>query len=210
MATLHIAARILVTVLHFGSVVSVDWSTTPTELSTNVAPVLVGMSIAVYGVFSWYNLGTLTATYSINGTTYPSSLTVTTSTPEYLSGNGEMSNYLYFGLESLPGGIHTLLVNITEAGSHSFILDYITYVPAFDTLSSMPSNVSSVMTDSASSILQKSTGSPERSVQTRTIIGGVLGGLAFGVSMAILVILFILRRRNTRDYAYQNATSGGF
>jgi len=209
MAMLHIAARILVTVLHFGSVVSVDRSTTPTKLSTNVALVLAGMSIAVYGIFSWYNLGTLTATYSIDGTPYPSSIPVTPSTPEYLSGDGEISNHVYFSLESLPSGIHTLLVNITEARNHFFILDYITYIPAFDTLSSMPSNVSSGMTDSDSSTLNKSTGSPEQSVQTRAIVGGVLGGSAFGVLMAILLILFMLRWCKTRDYAYQDAIPGG-
>ena len=157
----------------------------------------------MYGIFSWFDLGVLTATYSIDGSPYSSSISVTTSSPSYLNKDGEVSNYLYFGHDSLSSGTHSLLVNITEATNQTFILDYITYTPSFDTLSSMPS-LSSNVTSMPSST---ATGS-QHSASTGAIVGGVIGGLAFGVLMTILVILFILRRRRAleRDYAYQDTT----
>jgi len=171
----------------------------------------LGTSIAVYGVFSWYNLGSLTVTYSIDGS--PSPISVTTSTisvtptsPNYLRNDGDFSNYLYFGLDSLPSGSHTLLVNITEAKNQTFMLDYITYKPSFSTLSSMPSlsNISSGTTRPGASTTSSSS-KPQRSVSTGAIVGGVIGGLAF-VFLVLMLFLFFRRRARKRDYAYHEAT----
>jgi hypothetical protein len=117
---------------------------------------------------------------------------------------GEASNYLYFNMENLPGGTHTLLVNITEAVNQFYILDFITYKPAFDTLSSMPTLSSHAgSTPSSGSIARQL-------VPTGATIGGVLGGLTFGVLATILVISFILRGRRAReqDHAHCATTLG--
>lgn len=173
----------------------------------------------MYGVFSWSNLGSLATTYTLNGTTYSSSISVTTSSPGYSDKYGEVSNHLHFGLDSLPPGTHTLWVNITDANNQSFVLDYITYKPSFDTLSSMPSlspSVSSTTASNKSSVTSSASpigtsGGFQPSISIGTIVGGVLGGVAFGVLVAILVVLLIRRRRRTQEQNYassdQNATS---
>ena len=180
---------------HFCSAVS---KTGHTQSKFNVCLPLQGTSIAIYGIFSWYNVGSLSATYSIDGTPYPSSISVTTSSPSYLNHEGEASNYLYFARDSLPSGTHTLLVNITEANNQTFMLDYITYKPAFDTLSSMPSGVG---VSPKSSNTSTGTRESQSSVPTGAVVGGVIGGLALGVLLTVLVIL-LLRRRRDREQGY--------
>jgi len=143
-------------------------------------------------------------TYSIDGTPYPLSISVTS------LDTGEASNYLYFCLDSLPSGIHTLLVNITAARNQSFILDYITYKPSFDTLSSMPSLA--LIPSLSSGIPAPSNSTASGSRQSGAIVGGVLGGLAFGGLVTVLVALFILhwRRARKHNYADQDLTPGAF
>ena len=167
----------------------------------------------------------MTTTYTLNETTYSSRVSVTTSSPGYLNKDGEVSNYLHFGLDSLPSGTHTLLVNITEANNQPFILDYITYKPSFDRLSSMPSLSPSVSgtttashtiafptsashTSSATSSIGISGGS-RQSVSTGAIIGGVLGGVAFGVLVTILVLLLIRRWRKAQEQSYYASSYEG-
>jgi len=144
-------------------------------------------------------------TCSIDGTPYPSTISVTTSTPSYLNREGESSNYLYCARDSLSSGAHTLLVNITEANNQTFMLDYIAYRPAFDTLSSMPSLSSSGAVSPKTSDTSATRGS-QSSVPTGAIVGGVIGGLALGVLVTVLILL-ILRRRRNREQSYAfNAT----
>jgi len=199
-AILHIAARILATPLPFSLVVSKQLTPHQNHLNFAFVP---GTSIAVYGIFSWYNSGSLTTTYTLNETTYSSPISVTTSSPGYLNKDGEVSNYPHFRLDNLPPGTHTLLVNITEANNQSFILDYITYKPSFDTLSSMPPlspNITGTTTSHTSSATGTSTGA---------IVGGVLGGVAFGVLVMTVVVLLIRRRRRAQEQdhssSYQDA-----
>jgi len=161
----------------------------------------LGTSIAIYGIFSWHSLGSLTSTYSIDGLSFSSSISVNTSSSYYLDAYREVANHLYFSQGSLVPGPHTLVVNITEAINHTFVLDYITYEPAFDTLSSMPS-LSLGITSSTTT----PTSSSRPSVSTGAIVGGIVGGLAFGLLVTILVLL-ILRRRRAReqDHTYPDA-----
>src|SRR5438445_579746 len=159
-------------------------------------------------------------TYTLDDTTYSSLISVTTSSPSYLNKDGEVPNYLHFNLDRLPSGTHTLLVNITEANNQFFILDYITYNPSFDTLSSMPflpPNVSgttasrkSSATSSTSSTAISASRASQQSVSTGAIVGVVVGGVAFGVLVTILVLSLIRRwrRAQVQIYAssYQDAT----
>lgn len=180
-----------------------NWLHKPFEFS-----ILLGTSIAVYGIFSWNNLGLLSATYSIDNSTYSSSIPVTTSSQGYLNQDGEVSNYQYFGLNSLSPGVHTLLVNITEANNQTFMLNYITYSPAFDTLASLPSLSSSASgsstsyTSSTTSSLPSTTPTISSDMSRRsvpTILGGVILALVFSVFGTIMLVSLILRRRRVRE-----------
>ena len=159
-----------------------------------------GTSVSIYGIFSWFNFGSLTATYTVDGTPYNSTISVTTSSPSYLNKDGEMSNYLYFSLDNLSAGNHKLVVNVTQADNQTFILDYITYKPSFDTLATMP-NITGTSASAASSATSLSAGAgSQASVSTGTIVGAVIGALAFGVLVTILAVCFVLRRRRAREW----------
>ncbi|KDR86141.1 hypothetical protein GALMADRAFT_274807 [Galerina marginata CBS 339.88] len=96
-----------------------------------------GTFVAVYGIFDWAKLGLLSATYTLDGDVLSQSYPVTTTSERYQAKDRQASNFLYFSQENLPPGDHTLVVNITEAQNQTFILDYITYMPSFSTLSTM-------------------------------------------------------------------------
>jgi len=112
--------------------------------------------------------------YSIDGN--PSTFSLITITP----------TTLFFG-NDLPPGPHTLSLNITEANDQTFILDYITYRPSFDTLSSMPS-ISAGSSSTTGSASSSTAHGSQHSVSTGAV-GGVFGGVAFVVLVTILVIL---------------------
>ena len=174
---------------------------------------VAGTSVSIYGIFSWFNLGSLTATYTVDGTATAQTYTVTSSSPSYLKKDGEACNFLYYSLDRLSAGDHTLIVNITEANNQIFMLDYITYTPSFTTLSSMPLlNTTSITTSTtASTTASTSLGNPSSQPSqaqssstpqpspTAAIVGGVIGGLAFGVFVAILGTCLFLRRRRARQ-----------
>lgn len=163
-----------------------------------------GSSLSVYGIFSWANLGLLSATYSLDGDVLPESYSVTTSTFEYVNDYGEASNFLLFSDDTIQPGNHTLVINVTQCINQTFMLDYITYIPSFTTLATMPNltgittsaaNASTSTTATATS--QVNTSGNHKSSPTGAIVGGVVGGLA---AIAILCFLFVwLRKRRGNE-----------
>jgi len=131
----------------------------------------------------------MTVNYSIDGN--PSTLSFITTAP----------TTLFFG-NDLPPGPHTLWLNITEANDQTFILDYITYRPSFDTLSSMPSISASSSSTTGSASSSTAHGS-RHSVSTGAIVGCVFGGVAFVVLVTILVILLILWWRRAQEQGHE-------
>ena len=169
-----------------------------------------GTSVSIYGIFSWFNLGSLTATYTVDGMPYNSTISVTTSSPSYLNKDGEMSNYLYFSLDNLSAGNHKLVVNVTQADNQTFILDYISYKPSFNSLATMP-NITGTSTSSTSRAVSSATSQgtavatvsssgSQQPVSTGTIVGASIGALAFGILLTALVVYLVLRRRKTPEW----------
>ena len=158
------------------------------------------MSVAVYGIFEWGNLGTLAATYTIDGgTPIAASYSITTSSSNYVNDFLENSNFPFVLLDSLPAGDHTLVINVTQCLNHTFIFDYITYTPSFSNLASMPSLVYTARASTSPSAsptalppFQESTGSKQTSVGA--IVGGVVGGL-LALFFIHLLVLWLGRRK---------------
>jgi hypothetical protein len=163
----------------------------------------------VYGLFSWANLGTLSATYTIDGgVTVAGSYPVTTSSLEYINGVMAISNFLFVTFDSLSAGNHTLVIKLTQCDNHAFALDYITYTPSFANLVSMPGFVPSAPTSSTPGIVStpvssKAGASPttsQTSHSKRTPVGSIVGGVG-GVLVALALIAFLLfwlRRRKLK------------
>ncbi|KAJ3488305.1 hypothetical protein NLJ89_g11631 [Agrocybe chaxingu] len=172
-----------------------------------------GSSVAVYGIFSWDQLGMLSATYILDGTSHSQTYSVTTSSPEYLNDIGEAPNFLFYSTDRLSSGQHTLDIEITHSNNQSFILDYITYAPSFDSISRVPSPSSSTSPSSSSSKPSTASGSngkiynpktastPESNseptgekISPEAIVGIVAGSLAL-LALIGITIFFLLRRR---------------
>ena len=174
----------------------------------------------MYGLFSWANLGTLSATYTIDGgVTIAGSYPVTTSSPEYINGIMAISNFQFVTFDSLSAGNHTLVIKLTQCDNHAFAFDYITYTPSFPNLSSMPGFVPSApaSTPGAAStttnygptlISSKAGASPTTSQASQpselgskqTPVGSIVGGVG-GVLVAFALIAFLffwLRRRKLK------------
>jgi len=170
----------------------------PRVLATNLLHFVPGTSVTVYGIFSWFNLGAIIATYTIDGVTETRTHSVT-SLDSAVSNGGEAPNFIYYSKDDLSGGNHTLIVNITTINNQTFMLDYITYKPWFETLPS-----TTVMSIKPSSLRNPSS-QPSTQVHTSNtpqpaaIVGGVIGLLALGVLVAILGRLLYLQRRKSKQ-----------
>ena len=165
----------------------------------------IGTSVSVYGIFSWAQVGSITATYTLDGTSTPQTYSVTTRSPQFVANDGEAANFIFFSSDTLAAGDHILVINITQCVNQTFILDYITYTPSFSTLASMPDlTLLPTTTGSSSTILSGSPSSLTNGSQVETkkvpvgaIVGGVLGGILFFVLIGFL--LRYLRRRRSSD-----------
>ena len=173
----------------------------------------IGTSVFVYGIFSWAQIGNLTATYTLDGTSTTETYLATTSSPQFMKKFEEESNYILFSSDPLTAGDHTLVINITQCVNQIFILDYITYTPSFSTLALMP-NLTNLPTTTfkSGSSSATSSGSPSsvangsqvnqpnierKKIPISEIVGGVLGGILFFVLIGFL--LGYLRRNRAHD-----------
>ncbi|PPR00928.1 hypothetical protein CVT24_000248 [Panaeolus cyanescens] len=176
-----------------------------------------GTSLAVYGIFSWRNLGVLSATYTIDGSSLSESYIVTTSSPEYINNIGDASNFLYYAVDALSAGEHTLVIDITRCNNQTFALDYITYTPSSNTSSRIspsspphsPSStpaVASKIPDPLTSSSSKSSHSSSRKLPIEGLLAAGVGGLVL-VALLIFLVVFLRRRRAKRHYGRQRIGS---
>jgi len=170
---------------------------------THITLKFLGTSASVYGIFSWANLGVLSATFTLDGDALSQSYSVTTSTPSHVNNDGEAVNFLLFSSDNLSAGDHTLVMNITRCDNQAFIFDYITYTPSFSSLSTMPSPSTSVSPTAPTGIRNTSS---DRNSPTGAIVGGILGGLLL---IALIAILLLSQRRRQRSNRFTYFDLGG-
>lgn len=200
----------------FGLVVYLHSLLKPSTVADNK----IGTSAALYGLFSFDVFGSISATYTMDGSPISKIYSVNASSPEYTSGVQQLENYLLYSNDSLPSGDHTLRIQITDCVSQMFALDYIIYTPSFVTLGSKPSlpisapsssgspnpsstvlqtsSLSSLRSSTPSSTLVASkpnTQSNTSSSPTAAIVGGVLGGVIF---LVLLILACLLWRRKSK------------
>ncbi|KAF9051809.1 hypothetical protein BJ165DRAFT_1365519 [Panaeolus papilionaceus] len=156
-----------------------------THRSSNVGDSLTfrftGTSASVYGIFNWGNTGSLTATYTLDGSTDTQEYTVNSDTPYHVSNFGEASNFVFFRTGSLPAGPHTLVITITQSDNVAYNFDYITYTPSFSNLASRP-DLSSLPLPGSPSSSGSASNSPSGSSPQQTSNGGSSDSSASAVS----------------------------
>ncbi|KAF9051812.1 hypothetical protein BJ165DRAFT_1451466, partial [Panaeolus papilionaceus] len=168
-----------------------------------------GTSVAVYGIFNWEFLASLSATYNLDGETYSENYPVKSTSSGYLSGWNDASNFLYFSKEHLEAGPHILTITVTETNNVIYAFDYITYTPSFPNLSSRP-DVSSLTishsTPSSSSITTPNNLVGDSSRSPTVPIGAIVGGILGVVALLLLVLAFFWYRRHLKMQSNRRRT----
>lgn len=158
-----------------------------------------GTSVSIYGIFSWTNIGGISATYTLDGNAEFMSYPVTAGSPEHLSADGQATNFLFYEKDNLTPNAHTLIMNITDLQNQAFSLDFITYLPSFSSFVTMP-NLTTIPSESTTAT---ATSSPtihsdsSNDVPIGAIVGGVLGGLALLVIIGLALVCIRRRRSST-------------
>ena len=84
----------------------------------------------------WQNPGRISTAYTLDGSASPHTTTI--SSDGQRNPYTDQPNYLFFHADLAPGN-HTLVVTVTEITDQlSFLLHYIFYTAAFDSLAAMP------------------------------------------------------------------------
>ncbi|KAF8874034.1 hypothetical protein BD779DRAFT_1451272 [Infundibulicybe gibba] len=174
-------------------------STTPGD----TASLMPGNSVAVYGIFPWVTLGSVSVTYTLDNSNSTKTYTVTPSSPEFVNSKEllQQPNFQFFSEGSLAPGNHTLSINITEINNLTFVMDYLTYSPSFNSLTTKL-NVTTPTTPapSTSTSLQASSSSSTSTLSKNGYVGGVVGGVA-GVVVTLALALFIVYKRRRGNLA---------
>ncbi|KAF8174891.1 hypothetical protein BJ912DRAFT_41472 [Pholiota molesta] len=147
-----------------------------------------GTSAAVYGIFTWFNLGLIELAFTLDDETLSQTYRVDAESPQFVSELGQQQNFLFYSYDVLPAGDHTLIVNLTACVNQTLAFDYVTYTPSFATLASMPNLTLADPT----------------STQTTMSKNSHLGIIAAGLGGAIILLLlggiiFLCRRRRRKE-----------
>ncbi|EDR03078.1 uncharacterized protein LACBIDRAFT_331846 [Laccaria bicolor S238N-H82] len=79
-----------------------------------------GTSLNVYGILHWADLGTLSASYTLDGATTALTYSVTTSSSNYQDNTYDQHNFLLYSNSSLTASDHTLVVKVTECVNQTY------------------------------------------------------------------------------------------
>lgn len=151
-----------------------------------------GKAVAVYGIRTWANIGLITLTSTLDGVSLSQSFRVNADTPQFKAEIGQQPNFKFYTQDFLTSGDHTLVVNLTECVNQTFSFDYLTYIPTFPNLASMPSLSAPTIGGSAGAGTAKAGKKPGKVA----IVVGIIGALIL-VSL-LLGLVYILRRRRRR------------
>jgi hypothetical protein len=152
-----------------------------------------GRSAAIYGIFTWSNIGLLSLTFTLDGASLSQNYRVNADTPQFVSELGQQQNFLFYSYDFLQSGDHTLVVNVTDCVNQTFAFDYITYNPSFSSLQTMP-NLTQV---SSTSVVNG-----EKS--SKTNVSAIIGGIAATLLLLLLLALsFLYRQRRSPKGKYQ-------
>ncbi|KAF8878210.1 hypothetical protein BD779DRAFT_1474887 [Infundibulicybe gibba] len=170
-----------------------------------------GSSIALYGIFSWTALGSMSVMYTLDGSSSIITYDVDPSTPEFVNHMIQSQNHLFFSNDSLAPGDHTLSINVTRADNLTFVMDYLTYSPSFASLATKPNFTAPVtptspvpVTSASTSMTTGPSSARPAASKNRSGIGGIIGGVV-GAVVALMLVLFIIHNRRRRHQFFCGA-----
>ncbi|KAF9044974.1 hypothetical protein BJ165DRAFT_1404242 [Panaeolus papilionaceus] len=154
----------------------------------------LGTSATIYGFFAWGNVSSLAVQFELDGN-------VTSETYHIQEVNWIIPewyvNFPFISYDNLPAGDHQLKVTVTEISNTTLRLDYITYTPAFSTLTSK----NTTSTGNSSTIIftpapVANSDSDGQHLEFKVVVGSVLGGLAL-LAFAVGCLVWWHRRLNS-------------
>ncbi|KAF8968823.1 hypothetical protein BDZ97DRAFT_331274 [Flammula alnicola] len=153
-----------------------------------------GSSAAIYGIFTWSNLGLITLSFTLDGQSLSQTYRVNADSPQFVSELGQQQNFLFYSYDFLQSGDHTLVVNLTDCANQTFAFDYITFTPSFSTLATMP-NLTLALP------ISNGTGQPlAKKSHTAAIVGGIAGVI---ILLLFGGLIFVFRRRRRGKGRYK-------
>ncbi|KAJ7577531.1 hypothetical protein C8J56DRAFT_971004 [Mycena floridula] len=157
-----------------------------------------GTTAAVYGIFSWTQLGSYDLTVSVDDQE-PFTVIFNASATRVDADAPDQPNLKLFNTGDLPAGNHTIIANLTRCDNQTLVIDYIQYNPSFSSLATMPN-----LTDTTST-----SGSPPGASQTplvtkKSSVGAIAGGVVGGIALLAIVTLLLLwwRRWKTKPESH--------
>lgn len=149
----------------------------------------IGSSAAVYGIFTWSNLGLIELAFTLDGESLSQTYRVDADTPQFVSELDQQQNFLFYSYDFLPAGDHTLIVNLTACVNQTLAFDYVTYTPSFATLASMPNLTLADAT------------SMQMTMSKNSHLGIIAAGLGGAIILLLLggIIFLCRRRRRTKE-----------
>ncbi|KAF8878217.1 hypothetical protein BD779DRAFT_1219268 [Infundibulicybe gibba] len=175
-------------------------STTPGDIASIR---FTGNSVAVYGIFPGATLGSISVTYTLD---HSNSTKTYKTTPSSLKQEQQQPNFLFFSEGSLAPGNHTLSIKITEISNLTFVMDYLTYSPSFDSLTTKSNTTTpTTPTPSTSTSTSLPTGSSSPTHSKNGLVRGVVGGVA-GVVVVLALALFIVYKGRRGNWAFRRET----
>jgi hypothetical protein len=157
----------------------------------------IGTSAAVYGIFTWFNLGLIELAFTLDDETLSQTYRVDAESPQFVSELGQQQNFLFYSYDFLPAGDHTLIVNLTACVNQTLAFDYVTYTPSFATLASMPNLTLADPT------------STQMTMSKNSHLGIIAAGLGGAIILLLLGgIIFLCRRRRRKEKRFTLGESG--
>jgi hypothetical protein len=177
-----------------------------TSLYLSFGLIRIGTNMTVYGILPRPD-GSLSLSYTIDGGN------ATTVSHKIIDSTTDTLNHPMLQTGPLVAGNHTIAVTLTDIiTSYMFIVDYITYVPSFQSLAAMPdlsnssseplrnststSNTSSPSASESSSSNNSPASTSRSSGSNHLRVDAIAGGIGGFACLAIIVtaVFFFIRR----------------
>jgi hypothetical protein len=153
--------------------------------------------VAIYGIYDFSNLGKLTLSFTMDSQSLSYTYQVTPTTPKFINEQGQEPNFKFHSFDFLTAGEHTLVVNVTECANQTFRFDYLTYVPGFEKVSDMPTDLLTWASGGGSGSGSTGGGGGGGKTSIGVVVGSVVAALAGSVLLGVLVFFLLRRRKST-------------
>ena len=150
--------------------------------------------------------------YTLDGKATSQTYVVTADSPQQTE--GDATNFVFYSVNNLAAGAHTLSINITDVVNQTYRLDYLVYSPSFSSLASMPDlpaatnvaslypNLPATITEVASTtLIPQTVNNPRKSAVPSVVV--LIGSALAGALATLLLLALVLQFRRIRERGWR-------